>query len=403
LIAYLLVLELRIHINEIQLEENQNDSMLEAEYRYSKQMLLEIFDRADSKGEVNGLVFISQLAEVDDIQLDNLLNHLVEYLKTVDIRVDLHGFKNDIRMHLLLVIKRKMNHASEPPNVLLDQIKTNYHHHYQLSIGMAKILERETGYAFNEDDIGYLAIYLYKNSEEEYEQRTFKVIVVCATSRGASQLLVTRVTHVFPQIEVVGVMSITQINATNYFKDVDFIISTAPTKKLNIPVVQVSILLNVKDIEQIRNLLTYGFSSKVISAPADYDINEFTSKQFRELGIDYRNTYISMEKLTKIILGTLDVMIDVSNEYDVTQEKMLGLLIHLILAVPRWLNISEEVEDEYQKELDWVKKTHKRLYQRVSVIFETVERELSVVLTSREKLSFFDYMIEKENGNGRIN
>jgi len=405
LIAYLLVMEVRINICQIDDSQNYDDSMLEAECRYSRQLLLEVFGQTDCVGEVNGLVklliskgiFISQLAEDDNAQLNSLLNCLIDYLKTVDIEVDLAGFRNDIRMHLLLSIKRKMNHGNEQKNVLLDQIKTNYPLHYQLSIDMAKLLNENTGFEFNEDDVGYLAIYLYKNSIHEKQQRKFRVIVVCATSRGASQLLVTRVTHVFPQIDVVGVMSITQINTTSDFKGVDFVISTAPTKNLNIPVVQVSILLNVKDIDKIKNLLTYGFSSKVISLPADYNINEFATKQFRDLGIDYRNTYISMEKLTKLILGTLDVMVEVSNDYQVTQEKMLGILIHLILAIPRWLNTYEELDHECQKELQQIMSSHKHLYQQVGMIFETVEGELDLVLTSREKLSFFDYIIEKEN------
>jgi len=404
LVSYVLVMEIRTSIASVELNDEFASELLKAEREYAIKLLEGLFT-SYTKSEVDGVVelliskgiFINQLGENDSEQLNMILDSVIDYLRDLDEEIDIDSFRNDIKMHLLLTMKRKISKSKEQDNPILEQIKSNYAHHFEISCQIGDILHEKTGFEFTEDDIGYIAIYLFKNSGSKEEQQKFKVIIACATSRGTSQLLVTRITHVFPQIEVVGVMSITQINNTVDFKDVDFIISTAAIRPTSIPVVVVSILLNVKDIDQIQKLLTYGFSSKVISLPVNKDINDFTVKQFRELGIDYRNTYISMEKLTKIILGTLDVMVEIPSHYGVTQEKMLGLLIHLLLAVPRWLTGLSDNSEEYKKELQSVKNNHKHLYQQINVIFETIENELNTALTDSERLSFFDYIIEKEN------
>ncbi len=102
------------------------------------------------------------------------------------------------------------------------------------------------------DEIGYLVTYFQAAIERGISYK--KVIVVCHSGYGTSQLLTTRLKRAFPQWQVGDVISDHKLNTINLV-DIDFIISTVHLTFKEKPYMLVSALLNEKDIQNIKNIL----------------------------------------------------------------------------------------------------------------------------------------------------
>lgn len=102
------------------------------------------------------------------------------------------------------------------------------------------------------DEIGYLVTYFQAAIERGISYK--KVIVVCHSGYGTSQLLTTRLKRAFPQWQVGDVISDHKLNTMNLV-DIDFIISTVHLTFKEKPYMLVSALLNEKDIQNIKNIL----------------------------------------------------------------------------------------------------------------------------------------------------
>lgn len=102
------------------------------------------------------------------------------------------------------------------------------------------------------DEIGYLVTYFQAAIERDISYK--KVIVVCHSGYGTSQLLTTRLKRAFPQWQVGDVISDHKLNTIN-LDDIDFIISTVHLTIQEKPYMLVSALLNEKDIKNIKSIL----------------------------------------------------------------------------------------------------------------------------------------------------
>jgi activator of the mannose operon (transcriptional antiterminator) len=102
------------------------------------------------------------------------------------------------------------------------------------------------------DEIGYLVTYFQAAIERGISYK--KVIVVCHSGYGTSQLLTTRLKRAFPQWQVGDVISDHKLNTIN-LDDIDFIISTVHLTFKEKPYMLVSALLSEKDIKNIKTIL----------------------------------------------------------------------------------------------------------------------------------------------------
>jgi galactitol-specific phosphotransferase system IIB component len=102
------------------------------------------------------------------------------------------------------------------------------------------------------DEIGYLVTYFQAAIERGISYK--KVIVVCHSGYGTSQLLTTRLRRAFPQWQIGDVISERKLSTIN-LDDIDFIISTVHLTIKEKPYMLVSALLNEKDIKNIKSIL----------------------------------------------------------------------------------------------------------------------------------------------------
>ncbi|PZG34653.1 sugar transporter [Listeria ivanovii] len=186
-----------------------------------------------------------------------IVDKILEQIKRLygyDFRQDQKMVSN-IALHLKPAINRikfKMNIQ----NPYLENLKENYPFAFELGLAAKEVLETELKTDVNEAEAGYLAIHFLYGLDKEFIHHKQKVLIVCASGLGTSQLLESKVRKQFASsLEIVGVYS---------FKDYktkattcDFVISTVPLQSKLHPVIQVSPFLTKEDVQNISLLMKH--------------------------------------------------------------------------------------------------------------------------------------------------
>ena len=106
----------------------------------------------------------------------------------------------------------------------------------------------------NDDEVGFLSLY-FARYVEKYPSPT-KVLVICTTGIGTSELLKTKVCRFFPEIEVVGTASSRTVTAERIIDEgISLILSTVPIQTVPVPVVLVNTLFIAQDQKNVREAL----------------------------------------------------------------------------------------------------------------------------------------------------
>ncbi len=263
-------------------------------------------------------------------------------------------------------------------------------------------LSRTIGQKLGVMEICYLAVYLYKNGIQAESERK-NVMVVCATGKGLSHFLTLRIKHVFPMLNVVGQVSPYQLLKASDLKGVDFAISTIPLENSVVPVVKISGVLLAEDIQRIQDFLKYG---KLV--------DELPMKQKNQASFSpsprcpYRYSFRDripgkiwprqLGTMSDLILALLEYVAKLPPQIRMGQDAMLGLVIHMSMAVKRWLSgeVTEDPNGEFNQEYYRVKKEYPDVFLIMEKFFEMVENTLQVRIPISERTAFFLYIIEEE-------
>ncbi len=81
----------------------------------------------------------------------------------------------------------------------------------------------------------------------------------------------------------------------------------------------------------------------------------------------------------------------------IEKEALLGLIIHMTMAIPRWFErTGEAASDELKEEYEALREHHKECFIIMEKFFELVEESLQVKIPVSEKMAFFLYIIKEE-------
>lgn len=105
----------------------------------------------------------------------------------------------------------------------------------------------------SEDEVAYLTVYIQAAIEKVKENK--KIILVCSSGVGTSQLLYSRITKAFPDWEIIDIVPGSRLKKTLAEKQCDLIISTIRIEEMMIPVAYVSALFSAKDIIRVTETL----------------------------------------------------------------------------------------------------------------------------------------------------
>lgn len=342
---------------------------------------------------------------VRDEILDRIMDRIMSYLENGEEResFELQSLRRDLEEHIKnYLTMSEAEHQAEENTYVLREIQEYYYSYFQLAGKLGEIIEEEIGQKLDVMEICYLAVYLYKNGIQAESERK-NVLVVCATGKGLSHFLTLRIKHVFPMLNVVGQVSPYQLLRVSDLKNVDFAISTIPLENSLVPVVKISGVLLAEDIQRIQDFLKYG---KLVDELPMKQKNQASFQSKPEVPVSVqlqgqnsgKNLAEAAGTMSDLILALLEYVAKLPPQIRMGQDAMLGLVIHMSMAVKRWLSgeVTEDPTGEFNQEYYRVKKEYPDVFLIMEKFFEMAETTLQVRIPISERTAFFLYIIEEE-------
>lgn len=384
------------------------------EYEYAVNLLKELYpvSKEYQQSELcwllsvlntNG-VFINQDKNAGT-QLEKVVSQMIAIIKQNKRKMpydfDMDTLSDDLYEHMQRYLKMDSKDSEVVETMLLEEIHNKYKDFYLIAEDCIYPFTDYYKISLPKPEICYIAIYLYKNLIQRAVTNK-RVLVVCATGKGLSNLLTTRIKNVFHNLTVVNQVSPYQLDPKYLPKEIDFIISTIPIGNCVLPVVKISTILSKEDIQRIQEFMDYG--EFIDSIPFHQDNSaSFSSKtdpfDLYKITIDTKKNDLSSASiiLSKLIMTLLEYLSKLPKQYQMNPDRLLGLVIHMSMAIPRWCsnlqtNDTDETADNYYK----LREKHNSVFVLMEKFFHLVEDVLLISISASERHSFFLYIINSE-------
>ena len=120
-----------------------------------------------------------------------------------------------------------------------------------------RILLERYGLRSNEDSLGYITMHFAAAIERQNALGRFKVVIVCESGFGTSELLRMRTTTRLSNVTVEAVLSVAQLSAYD-LSDVSLVITTVPLDDgLSVPHMLVTPFFDDSDARRVADYLKY--------------------------------------------------------------------------------------------------------------------------------------------------
>lgn len=257
--------------------------------------------------------------------------HLVENILSVPLSND-KNLLIGLSLHLKTAVNR-LKYGLSLRNPLLDKIKEKYPSIFGASWATSIIFERRFNIQITEEEIGYIAIHI--GAALERNKSNYRVLVVCSTGVGTSQLAVSRLKNRIENIEIVGVSSLHELDKYP-LSEYDLIISTIPIVEKDKPVVLISIFVDDNDIALILQKINALNNRKLDNNK--YSISPLLNKEL----IFLRESFSSRTDVIKKIGDILKKSEYVTEEFIVSalsREKITSTAVGNGVALPHGKDI----------------------------------------------------------------
>ena len=157
-------------------------------------------------------------------------------------------------LHLKPAISR-LKLGMDIRNPLLEKLKQDYRELMEVACSAVRSLEKKYGFIVPESEIGYIALHIGAALERKRYKRV-PVILACASGIGSAQMLASRLQKELPQINIVDVVSLLDLNQSmKKYPYVETVITTVPFESDSFHVLQVSPLLDENDVNKLRDYI----------------------------------------------------------------------------------------------------------------------------------------------------
>lgn len=157
-------------------------------------------------------------------------------------------------LHMRPAITRaRINKSLQNP--FLNDIKREYVLAYEVAINICSAIEEVYQIGLDENEVSFVGMHIGAALLRQEKSKITRVVLVCATGIGSSQILYERISQKFPQISVIKVLSMFRAQSEIPKLQPDFVISTVQFTLANQQIVLVSPLLNENDIRALTNVL----------------------------------------------------------------------------------------------------------------------------------------------------
>lgn len=155
-------------------------------------------------------------------------------------------------LHLKVAIFRLKNNLLID-NPMLEEIKYKMSFIYSITEKILSKYENILKVEFPESEIAYITMYFDALFERNVKGKfSYKVLIICNGGLATSSLLKTRIGIMIPEIQILGICRLRDVENSLKKYEVDFLISTVPFVVDDYKVIQVNPLLELDDIEKIK-------------------------------------------------------------------------------------------------------------------------------------------------------
>lgn len=402
------------HNYYVEVLNDENHSKIE---RLAKE-IYELFGFELNQGQIEFLTFIiaNYTYWVDDkivreetsrlvLAVDAMLKEAQKVYPELSVEYD--QLKNDILTHIQLTLNRyKLNLPNTNP--ILTQIKTKYGEIFAVVENASKAFEKVYGLRMDEDEIGFLTLYFCRSLEKSHQLSEARILVVCNTGRGASKLLAARIMNNMPEVHIVGMIPILDLERqSDLIENVDLILSTIPLHDIQKPVVLVSPFVSEQEILRIKEVIIEG---KTHGKPSSADatdllnslitqyvpgskVNEFSAKLGNLINFNFtapEPAVLSAEIYAETCVETCIMMSECAGiRKGVDTHRLSGILAHIVMSLPRWDNGRFISASDYEE----MKKMYAKEYEIVMKFLHVMEEKLSVYIDPIEAVAILRYLI----------
>ena len=274
-----------------------------------------------------------------------------KYLKEIKMDEKLYeSFVNHLRA-LILRIKFKM----EIKNPLIDSIISNYRQYFEFLRGSCKFIEERYNCTLNDDEIGYITLYIcaaIEKHKSNIKNKAKNILIVCSYGFATGRLLESRIKSNF-NVNIYAVTSVHGIS--KYIKgcSIDLIVSTVKIEdKFNIPVLVVSSIFGSKDIDVLKEYLQYktnSLSNDVVKDILNVVSNTCIIEDREGLIIDL-NKYFKIQSIDNrcieqyLDLSHIQLNLEANNWEEAIRISSTPLLVHNIIEEQYIIEMIESVK-----------------------------------------------------------
>lgn len=269
--------------------EHIQDDLFETNTHFKA--FLQLFERAHLRMKKNDYLYLwrrcinnrftsGKEQEIDEKFL-HLSKELLQSVMELQDSEEIEYLIQNLAFHIFQAVKRSTM-GIRVHNPILQKIKQKYGKFY--SMVLTNVNKFETAYhiSLNEDEIGFITIYICAIYEKNISNHYYKVLLVSNEGVGQTQLLAMQIVNNFPNLLIHDTCNSLNIRE-EWLKDCDFIISTCPLmlkKEEEDKYIRISNFIDQKDLQTISaRLLTYGgkqFQKKIsIDNSDDIDFKYF--------------------------------------------------------------------------------------------------------------------------------
>lgn len=178
-----------------------------------------------------------------------------EMSRLMKMKIDYQPNRQDLYEHIDPLLYRLKNEIIVK-NDLLGDIKLEYPKIFQQVQQVSTIAEQMYGLnKISEDEIGFLTLYFVKYKELIHSKK--RVLIMCSSGVGTSELLKVKVRKAFPELEIVDVLSARKFSkAPEKYQNIDLILTTVNlTIEMIIPTILVNSVFTKQDEKRVKEML----------------------------------------------------------------------------------------------------------------------------------------------------
>lgn len=158
------------------------------------------------------------------------------------------------------------------PNPLRQEVMRRYPQIIEAVSKHISPIEQDAAIRFNEDELTYITIHFASSIERvaTHKQSMIKVVLLCGSGIGTSQLLKSKLNHLYPEFHIWDAYSIYQLEESRLLQDnIDYVISTVPCEISAVPVIHVDPFINQQSRQKLNQIINDSREQRVMKMATD--------------------------------------------------------------------------------------------------------------------------------------